>query len=45
MKTYKFKNATVYVYGEISKERLRNATIRLVKDSRKYKLQREEVKR
>lgn len=41
MKTYKFKNATIYVYGEISKERLQKATIRLVKDSRKYKLQRE----
>lgn len=37
MKTYRFENATIYVYGEIDKERLRKATIKLVKDSRKYK--------
>lgn len=37
MKTYRFKNATIYVHGEISKEKLRKATIKLVKDSRKYK--------
>lgn len=37
MKTYRFKNATIYVYGEVSKERLRKATVKLVKDSRKYK--------
>lgn len=37
MKTYRFKNATIYVHGEVSKERLRKATIKLIKDSRKYK--------
>lgn len=37
MKTYRFKNATIYVHGEVSKERLRRATIKLIKDSRKYK--------
>lgn len=37
MKTYRFKNATIYVHGEVDKERLRKATTKLVKDSRKYK--------
>lgn len=37
MKTYRFKNATIYVHGEIDKERLRKATIKLIKDSQKYK--------
>lgn len=37
MKTYRFKNATIYVHGEVSKERLRKATIKLIKDSRRYK--------
>lgn len=37
MKTYRFKNATIHVRGEVDKERLRKATIKLVKDSRKYK--------
>lgn len=37
MKTYRFKNATIYVYGEVDKERLKKATIKLVKDSHKYK--------
>ena len=37
MKTYRFNNATIYVHGEVSKERLRKATIKLIKDSRKYK--------
>jgi hypothetical protein len=37
MKTYRFKNATIYVYGEVNKERLKKATIKLVKDSQKYK--------
>ena len=37
MKTYRFENATIYVYGEVNKERLRKATIKLIKDSRKYK--------
>ena len=37
MKTYKFHNATVYVYGEVNKERLRRATINLIKQSYKVK--------
>lgn len=37
MRTYRFKNATIYVHGEVNKERLKKATIKLVKDSRKYK--------
>lgn len=41
MRTYKFKNATVYVHGEVDKERLRKATIELVKNSRKYKIHKE----
>lgn len=41
MKTYKFKNATIYVHGEVDKERLRKATIELAKKSRKYKIYKE----
>lgn len=37
MKVYRFKNATIYVHGEVNKERLKKATIKLVKDSHKYK--------
>lgn len=44
MKEYRFKNATIYVHGSISKERLKNATIQLVKSSQKYKLHKREVK-
>lgn len=40
MKTYKFKNATIYVHGEASKERLQKATIQLVKGLRKYEVKR-----
>ena len=37
MKTYRFKNATIYVHGEVDKERLKKATIKLIRDSHKYK--------
>lgn len=37
MKTYRFKNATIYVHGEVNKEKLKKATIKLAKDSHKYK--------
>lgn len=37
VKKYKFKNAIVYVYGEISKERLKEATIKFLKKTYKYK--------
>ena len=40
MKTYKFENATIYVHGEVNKELLRKATIKLIKDSRKFKAER-----
>lgn len=42
MKTYKFKNATIYVHGEISKERLQKATIELIKNTHKYKIARKD---
>lgn len=45
MKTYKFENATIYVYGEVNKELLKNATIKLFKDYRKYKVEQEANKR
>lgn len=38
MKTFKFKNATVYISGNISKERLENATIQFMKKAQKYKI-------
>ena len=44
MKTYKFENATIYVHGEVDKDVLRKATIKLVKDSRKHKAERRAVK-
>ena len=43
MKTYRFKNATICVYGEVNKERLRKATIQLIKQSRKYKIMNKEA--
>ena len=36
MKTYNFKNATIFVHGELKRETVREATIRLVKNSIKY---------
>lgn len=33
MKVYRFKNATIRVHGEVDKERLRKATIQLMKQS------------
>nr|DAD58032.1 MAG TPA: hypothetical protein [Caudoviricetes sp.] len=44
MKIYEFENATFYVDGEIDKELLRKATIKLVRDIRKYKIDQEERK-
>ena len=35
-KTYSFKNATIFVNGELSRERVREATIRLVQNSIKH---------
>lgn len=44
MKEYRFENATIYVHGELNKERLRKATIRFVTQSRKCKMLKQEVK-
>lgn len=44
MKKYRFKNATIYVHGEINKDRLEKATIQFIKNSHKYKISREEVR-
>ena len=41
MKTYKFKNATINVIGEVNRERLEKATIELVKAARKAKEKKE----
>lgn len=30
MKTYRYKNATIHVRGEVDKEKLKNAAIRLL---------------
>ena len=37
METYKYNNATVRVYGEVDKEKLRNATIKFLKKTYRYK--------
>ncbi len=42
VKIYKYENATVYIYGEVSKERLRNATVKLIKGVQKHKVNRKE---
>lgn len=44
MKEYRFENATIYVYGELDRERLRKATVRFAKRSCKYKMLKQEVK-
>lgn len=38
MKVYKYKNATIYIHGEVNKERLKKATIELVKNTQKCKM-------
>lgn len=37
METYKYNNATVRVHGEVDKEKLKNATIKFLKKSYRYK--------
>lgn len=39
MKTFKFKNATIYICGNISKDRLENATIQFMKKVQKYRIE------
>lgn len=41
MKTYKYKNATVRVRGEVDKEKLREATIQFLTKAYRYKLMKE----
>ena len=36
MKKYVFKNAAIFVHGELKRETVEKATIRLVKNSIKY---------
>lgn len=43
MKTYKFKNATIYVHGEINRERLKKSSIQLIKNAHKSKIVKSEV--
>lgn len=37
MKTFKYKNATIHVRGDVDKEKLKNATIQFLKKSYRYK--------
>lgn len=45
MKTYNFKNATIFVHGELKHETVREATIRLIKNSTKYSQSKGRVRR
>ena len=38
MKVYEYCNATVYVRGDVDKEKLRKATIKFFKDAHKCKV-------
>lgn len=37
MKTFKYKNATIHVRGEVDKEKLKEATIQFLKKTYRYK--------
>ena len=37
METYRYKNATIHVRGEVDKEKLKKATIQFIKKSYIYK--------
>lgn len=37
MKTYKYKNATIHVRGEVDKEKLKNATIQFLTKTYRFK--------
>lgn len=43
MKTFKYKNATIHVRGEVDKKKLKNATIQFIKKSYRYKKAKERV--
>lgn len=44
MKTYKYKNATIHVRGDVDKEKLKNAAIRLLSKKYRYKRMKETSK-
>lgn len=44
MKTFKYKNATIHVRGEVDKERLRNATIQFLTKTYRFKRAKEKSK-
>ena len=44
MKTYKYKNATVRVRGEVDKEKLKNATVKFLTKTYRFKRAKEQLK-
>lgn len=44
MKTYKYKNATINVRGDVDKERFKNATIQFLTKTYKFKRVKESSK-
>ena len=44
MKTFKYKNATIHVRGEVDKERLKQATIQFMTKTYRYKCVKVSVK-
>lgn len=44
MKTYKYKNATIHVRGEVDKEKLKNATIQFLTKTYKFKRMKEKMR-
>ena len=41
MKTFRYKNATIHVRGDVDKERIKNATIQFMTKTYRYKLMKE----
>ena len=41
MKTYRHKNATIHVRGEVDKEKVKAATVQFIKKSYKYRKMKE----
>lgn len=41
METYRYKNAVIHVRGEVDKEKLKNAAIRLLTKKYRYKMAKE----
>ena len=44
MKTYKYKNATINVRGEVDKEKLKTATIKFLTKTYRFKRMKEKTK-